>query len=1198
MANVDPPAISTPSRPRYSLNPKRSGTFTAATNAPNVAGFSPGGQVFEGYSYLSRSTSMSTSTRSRPKGLQSRPSDVTTSPAPAAGRNLASSPSSPHIPHVADSPVSPPLPRNAELPQRSKTIYRMPSSISTPELQSISIHPSRSNSESERLAEAVANLPHNPKTWLPSQVALYLAHVLGLVPRPVVEDVTAYVRTSRMGGRAFLRLSEKDLERQGLNLKWRKLMIEAVRKLRRDALRGRIWGYESGSLRWPKSAHDLEREEAEDDDGLLEHDSSAQDQDGVVRNSKTTSKLTLKRMRDSRKVKGMIQAFQTSPEKEHVPLSNLSIDAGYGQGYVRGQAQQILSEAEEKKLSLRRPLRPRRSTADFPWLENVVGTKHEDVEALLASLSEQEAQQLANELGINNLEDTEAVSRALMDNQDDKFHHPREASGESADDVMLMPTLTRHSSVEGDTSVSECSGTESEADLTQEDEDGRRLVAPKPWYGVLDEDVIRAILADEDTEADQAALAEESPIRSQLVRSHTTASIVRPSRPYRASLYTDDELAALDDDVFHTRTESSRELVEAMMLSGQAFDVAAAEPDFGTARLRSNEEKARDAPSIPAFDDHASQESQQEHHQQEQDQTQNDAVAAEPAKPDDEYIFTLPDTPARRATGSIRRPPGRKATFGSKRGKAVLSLLNSDTEHSELFASLPGVSMLRQKSSGIAAEDEEGWGGTLGRSSSRKSLNSVFDPTGAPQATFRKRGLDRVASEAEGEALHAEIEMREKMEREGAVEAEVPVDRYEETVLSEDGERGGMDRKASVEQRLSSLFGQGSSALADTEALVEQTSVAQDEDKVETVEEAQAEALPTSTVEEAAAVEGEPMVAEASSTSEVDAVAESVIDPKPVAESNSLVDEATVDAAADEPADSSAISGSIEPDAQDAVPVEADAAASVAAVETPAAVPVDPPTTVEPEEPLEAVLDASSPPADAALVVATSPTLTTSPPSFEPSSSEPKLLVPLTVLEPHPSGTGSIKKRSMVLVDRKRFESLARRMTDLESQLDSLDTPSTSSIKPTTGQSGLRDMFGPSSSPTEEAEDVQVLDDILAATTLTVTPQETMQQFQVDDSTSLPPTAPRSAVGWRSYLSPSAWASYLSSLNPYYSTPPRPPTEEEEREDELNLYALLGRPESDHERHLLSIGAIPAYMLGLGAGLGFVLVREVLGAKH
>lgn len=1196
MANVNAPVISTPSRPRYSLASKRSGTFsTTASTAPNVAGFSPGGQVFEGYSYLSRSTSMSTSTRSRPKGLQSRPSDIPTSPPSATNHILVSSPSSPHIPRVAMSPISDPPTNSFDLPQRSNTIHRMSSSISTPELHCISIQQPRSDSEAERLAEAVANLPHNPKTWLPSQVALYLTHVLGLVPRPVVEDVTAYVRNSRMGGRAFLRLSEKDLERQGLNLKWRKLMIEAVRKLRRDALRGRIWGYESGSLRWPKSAQDLQREEAEDEDACANDDELASQRDGVVRSSKSSSKLTLKRMRDSRKVRGMIQAFQTSPEKQEMPLNSLSVDAPFGQGYVRDQAQQILSEAEEKKLSLRRPLRPRRSTADFPWLENAFGTKKEDIEALLANLTEQEAHQLADELGMNDLEDTEAVSRALQDS-----HPRRQASGESVEDMLLMPTLIRHgssdsTSVEGDTSVSECSATESELDEDLQNHGGGH----KPRYSVLDEDVIRAILAGEDVPADpnEGDVSEQiSPVEasapSQLTRSHTTASIVRPRRPYRASLYTDEELAALDQSGFHTRTESSRELVEALMSSGQIVDGEKSEPGFGTARLRS----AEDAPPIPNFE--PASPSSVPKPQQQPSATADDADS-------DGYIFTLPDAPLHKPTGSIRRTAGRKATFGSKRGKAVLSLLNSDAENSGIFSSLPGASSLRHKSATATAtaEDEEGWGGTLSRSSSRKSLNGVFDmPVAHPPSTLRKRGLERVASEAEAEALHAKMDEMAEVSEQAENEVELPLNRYEETVLSEDAERGGMCRRTSVEERLSSLFNQGLavSETHDTEIVPVESATTtqekQEENDVEVVVAAPSEPLSAVPLEDAAVVISATSSSDASLMVESGAVEVPVI----VSESESGLDLPTVEAitkgATDNPLDADTDSIAFRHHAAQAVFADTDTItiepAAEAAVEAPA-------TDSSEEQVFELIDSPASPSPDA-----TAPSSLATP----PPTSEPELLVPLTSLEPHPSGTGSIKKRSMVLVDRKRFESLARRMTDLEAQLESLDRPSSSK------DGGLRDMFA-SSQATDEDEivavveedeeifedEATVLEEILAATSAATVPPtaerstRTIEAMEMEDPH--PPASPQSA--WKTLLTPSTWPSYLSSLNPYYSRPAHPSsTDVAHEEEQLDLYALLGRSESEHERHLLSIGAIPAYMLGLGAGVGFVLVREVLGRQH
>lgn len=1203
MANADPPAISTPSRPRYSLAPKRSGTFSTAANAmPNVAGFSPGGQVFEGYSYLSRSTSMSTSTRSRPKGLQSRSSDLSSPPPQFASHKLVTSPSSPRVPLPVISPLTSPSANNFDLPLRSKTLHRLSSSTSTPDLHSISDRAPHSDLEAERLVEAVANLPHNPKTWLPSQVALYLTHVLGLVPRPVVDDVTAYVRSSRMGGRAFLRLSEKDLERQGLNLKWRKLMIEAVRKLRRDALRGRIWGNESGSLRWPKSSHDMEREETEEDEKRAqEDDHSPLERDAIARSSKTTSKLTLKRMRDSRKVRGMIQAFQTSPEKQEVPLSSLSIDAPFGQGYVRDQAQQILSEAEEKKLSLRRPLRPRRSTADFPWLENSSGAKQHDIEALLAGLTDQEAQQLADELGIDDLQDTEAIRKALQDN-----HTHSNVSSESIEDVLMMPTLTRHgstdsTSVEGESSLSECSAFESELSELDDDAHGH-AGGHKPRYSVLDQDVIRAILAGDDTLPDQdETFSIDTSTKSSLIRSHTTASIVRPSRPYRASLYTGEELAALNDHCFHTRTESSQELIEALISSGQAADETFAEPDFGTARLRSAEEKVLDVPPIPSFEPTLSEPQQPSQPQQQQLPT------AEAVETCDNYVFTLPDAPVRHSTNSIRRTAGRKATFGSKRGKAILSLLNSDAENSELFSSLPGASSLRLSSAvtPAAAEDEEGWGGTLSRSSSRKSLKGVFDvAVSHPSLALRKRGLERVASEAEAEALHAKMDEVECDAVAQVQEVQVPVDRYCETVLPEDDKHSEMARKPSVEQRLSSLFDQD---------MVTRTSDDVRDAPVDTARPPKEEQEHRDELEHddtAAAAEGtsevvtDPVSVDASSYAAVDAVATTPADEMEhatVTEARST--ETTSCEISDERVDVAAISSSLPAITKQAE--NGDHGTQAQIDEALHAEHGKASSMLSSEEPLELAFNPTSAPSDA---------ITSGSPS---SQSDPQMLVPLTVLEPHPSGTGSIKKRSMVLVDRRRFESLARRMTDLEAQLESIDHPSAGSSRrgSVKGSGGLRGMFEQPKVTVEEEDvdaevedEVNVLEEILAATaaaTATATGavaqgatdhvaiESKMQPLELDNQ----PGSHR--LGWRALLTPSSWPAYLSSLNPYYSSANATcATTTADHQDDLDLYALLGRPESDHERHLLTIGAIPAYMLGLGAGLGFVLVKEVLGARH
>ncbi|SNX84947.1 uncharacterized protein MEPE_03656 [Melanopsichium pennsylvanicum] len=1243
MSNIDnPTTISTPSRPRYSLNPKRSGTFT--TEAPNVAGFSPGGKVFEGYSYLTRSTSMSTSTRSRPKGLQSRASDInihTTSPL-GAKRDPPSSPSSPPIPRVSASPHGSPFSHTLDLPKRRSTVHRMPTSHTMPDLCNIpshTAHSPRSISESERLAEAVANLPHNPKFWLPSQVALYLTHVLGLVPRPVVEDVTAYVRSSRMGGRAFLRLSEKDLERQGLNLKWRKLMVEAGKKLRRDALRGRIWGYESASMRWPKSSFDLEREEAdeeeEEEQGLSPQDDEDGEQ-GIVKASKTTSKLTLKRMRDSRKVRGMIDAFQaTTPTPE--PISLQPVEAPFGHGYVRDQAQHILSEAEQKKLSLRRPLRPRRSTADFPWLEQHAGAggnKREDVEAMLSSLTATEAEELANELGLVDLMDSEAVSRALGES-DEKHHRQHERSTESADEVTLMPTLMRHDSadsvsVEDDTSVSECSCTESELEF---DEAAR---GHQPRYSVLDENVIRAIMFEEDftpsgtLDSEYAAGREEYSRNDGLTRSHTTASIMRPTRPYRASLYTDDELAALDrsSELIHARTESSRELV------GLASDIPhdhsmVAAPEFGTARLRTTEETT---PTIPTFD-----------------QTSPVPVPELLAAQND-YIFNPSEISPINTIGSTRGAPSasRKATFGSKRGKAVLSLLaNPPTDNMDLFASLPGATMLRNKSSG----DEDGWGGTLGSMrGSRKGLSGVFDCS-MQKDTIRKSrvALTRVASEAEAEAVCAQLDQVEANAQKEEKAVEVSTDRYEETTLSETEDDSGLERRASVEQRLSKLFleGQADESSLSTESNAEpSTNIKTEKGKIDVEQDVKAEAQPVA--EQPASIEPE-AVPEA--PQELGLVAQ----VEPVA-TETLVTEAEERGKLPAVSELPAVEATRKPEAIDTVQDLPSANLSerkpLVDLPTDTIVSENHAIPVPNDQPLPSLDTTATAVADADLNTYTAtPTADTikdtikdtseeafelikTPlsPSLLPSSdvnpftenrnqekptAAAQMLVPLTVLEPHPSGTGSIKKRSMVLVDRKRFESLARRMGDLEAELDRVASSCTQTIGSNVGfgsRSELKNMFSRTEfegeheeEELEEGEEDRILDGILA---VGVNVDQHVQQSQVAIVESMEVEEQEqeqktrsSGGGWLSYLSPTGWANYLSSLNPYYAQSSNNPATtitsptlcSSAEEDELSLYALLGRPESEYERHLLSIGAIPAYMLGLGAGVGFVLVREVLG---
>jgi hypothetical protein len=74
---------------------------------------------------------------------------------------------------------------------------------------------SHGNSNTVKLED----LPSNPKIWTPSQLSSYLTTSLRvrsgetlLLPLPVIRDITAFVKETKINGRLFLRLSEQDLE--------------------------------------------------------------------------------------------------------------------------------------------------------------------------------------------------------------------------------------------------------------------------------------------------------------------------------------------------------------------------------------------------------------------------------------------------------------------------------------------------------------------------------------------------------------------------------------------------------------------------------------------------------------------------------------------------------------------------------------------------------------------------------------------------------------------------------------------------------------------------------------------------------------------------------------------------------------------------------------------------------------------------
>ncbi len=100
--------------------------------------------------------------------------------------------------------------------------------------------------------------------------------------------------------------------------------------------------------------------------------------------------------------------------------------------------------------------------------------------------------------------------------------------------------------------------------MTQDDEfesqSGRR-----PQYGVLDEDLIRTILADDDPHPNAADQTVADDLSRQKSHEDGFDSIAHDrlhretQPPLSRFLYTDEELAALDTNQLHTRTKSSRE---------------------------------------------------------------------------------------------------------------------------------------------------------------------------------------------------------------------------------------------------------------------------------------------------------------------------------------------------------------------------------------------------------------------------------------------------------------------------------------------------------------------------------------------------------------------------------------------------------------------------------------------------------------
>ncbi|EGG05448.1 uncharacterized protein MELLADRAFT_78109 [Melampsora larici-populina 98AG31] len=116
--------------------------------------------------------------------------------------------------------------RHSQVVQQNACIRSIPHSVTMPNLPKSS-------------GDLCANLPANPTTWSPSELAMYLSHVLNLGPARLIADIRAYVIGAGMGGRKFLQMTRQEFQDSGLNQNWVKMMSEARNRLRRECRRNR-----------------------------------------------------------------------------------------------------------------------------------------------------------------------------------------------------------------------------------------------------------------------------------------------------------------------------------------------------------------------------------------------------------------------------------------------------------------------------------------------------------------------------------------------------------------------------------------------------------------------------------------------------------------------------------------------------------------------------------------------------------------------------------------------------------------------------------------------------------------------------------------------------------------------------------------------------------------------------------------------
>ncbi|KAM0750956.1 hypothetical protein T439DRAFT_243765 [Meredithblackwellia eburnea MCA 4105] len=180
--------------------------------------------------------------------------------------------------------------------------------------------------------EALKDLPSNPKQWLPSHLSLYLTHTALSLHPLLAEDITSFIRTSRISGRVFLRLKDQDLEEMGVNILWRAPLSMAREQLRKEALGGKIWGFE-GVRYGDGEGWEEETKPTDSGDGRLAVPLFyATDGDDEEQGEWKKSWRLTKGAKTAGRVKGIAKAFEAPEIPKSTSSTSLHSTSANGQG--------------------------------------------------------------------------------------------------------------------------------------------------------------------------------------------------------------------------------------------------------------------------------------------------------------------------------------------------------------------------------------------------------------------------------------------------------------------------------------------------------------------------------------------------------------------------------------------------------------------------------------------------------------------------------------------------------------------------------------------------------------------------------------------------------------------------------------------------------------------------------------------------